>query len=191
MKCNQWLNQKQETGHCLDERFAPTGRKYAFEEYPYFLPVGANLSPRQYPSLLLLIQPLIVLHLLQNPTYAQHYDDSRFSILAQSRFTFHLSALEATFIKTSNSTILLDKGQTKRFEDMNILIRAILKFCTTNHLFKTKTKKTKKIKLRLKLMLVGLQPISLLNVLRMSSKSSYVTPCHFKKSKLLFKKTIC
>ena len=44
----------------------------------------------------------IGLHLLQNPTCAQHYDDSRFSILAQGRSPFHLSALEATFIKTSN-----------------------------------------------------------------------------------------
>ena len=31
-------------------------------------------------------------------------------------------------------TILLDKCQTKSFEDMNILIKAILKFCTTNQL---------------------------------------------------------
>ena len=49
------------------------------------------------------------LHLLQNPTSAQHYDDSRFSILAQGRLTFHLSALEATFIKTSNRALCLQK----------------------------------------------------------------------------------
>ena len=36
----------------------------------------------------------IGLHLLQNPTCAQHYDDSRFSILAQGRSPFHLSALK-------------------------------------------------------------------------------------------------
>ena len=41
-------------------------------------------------------------------------------------------------------------------------------------------KKTKKIKLRWKI-LVGLQPIYLLNVLGMSSKSSCATLCHFKK----------
>ena len=41
----------------------------------------------------------------------------------------------------------------------------------------TKNKKTKKIKLRLK-MLVGLQPIYLLNVLSMLSKSSCATHCH-------------
>ena len=44
----------------------------------------------------------IELHLLPNPTCAQHYDDSRFSILARGRSPFHLSALEATFIKPSN-----------------------------------------------------------------------------------------
>ena len=43
----------------------------------------------------------IGLHLLQNPTCAQHYDDIRFSILAQGRSSFHLSAVKATFIKTS------------------------------------------------------------------------------------------
>ena len=43
--------------------------------------------------------------LQQNPTCAQHYDDSRFSVLAQGRSPFHLSALEATFIKTSNPTL--------------------------------------------------------------------------------------
>ena len=37
----------------------------------------------------------IGLHLLQNPTCTQHYDDSRFSIFAQGRSPFHLSALEA------------------------------------------------------------------------------------------------
>ena len=44
----------------------------------------------------------IGLHLLRNPTCAQHYDDSMFSILAKGRSPFYLSALEATFIKTSN-----------------------------------------------------------------------------------------
>ena len=44
----------------------------------------------------------IGLYLLRNPTCAQHYDDSMFSILAKEHLPFHLSALEATFIKTSN-----------------------------------------------------------------------------------------
>ena len=60
-------------------------------------------SPRLIPSLLLLIQPLDFI--LQNPICAQHYDDSRFFILAQGRSPFHLSALEATFIKTFNPAL--------------------------------------------------------------------------------------
>ena len=109
----------------------------------YFLPVGANLPPRPIPSTLLLIQP-IGLHLIQKPVCAQHYDDSRFSVLAQGRSPFHLSALEATFITklsqwsfSSQSrlgfflyiaasfpalsilTVLLDKCQTKSFEYEN------------------------------------------------------------------------
>ena len=68
----------------------------------YFLPVGANFPPRPMPSLLLLIQPFTGLHLLQNPVCTEYYDDSRFSILAQGRSPFHLSALEATIIKTLN-----------------------------------------------------------------------------------------
>ena len=44
----------------------------------------------------------IRLHLLQNPACAQHYDNSKFSFLAQGRSPFHLCALEATFIKTFN-----------------------------------------------------------------------------------------
>ena len=51
----------------------------------------------------------IGLHLLQSPTCAQHYDDSRFSILAQGRSPFHPSALEATFIKTSNPALCRQK----------------------------------------------------------------------------------
>ena len=51
----------------------------------------------------------IGLHLLQNPPYAQHYDDSKFSILAQSRSPFHLSAVETTFIRTSNPVLCRQK----------------------------------------------------------------------------------
>ena len=51
----------------------------------------------------------IGLHLLQNPTCTQHYDDSRFFILAQGRSHFHLSALETTFIKTFNPALCAQK----------------------------------------------------------------------------------
>ena len=47
----------------------------------------------------------IGLHFLQNSVCAQLYNDSRFSIFAQGRSPFYLSALEATFIKTSNPTL--------------------------------------------------------------------------------------
>ena len=41
-----------------------------------------------------------------------------------------------TFSALSILTILFDKCQTKSyFKDMNILVKAILKFCTTNQLF--------------------------------------------------------
>ena len=45
------------------------------------------------------------LDFLRNSVCAQHYDDSRFSILAQGRFPFHLSAPESTFIKTFNPAL--------------------------------------------------------------------------------------
>ena len=38
-------------------------------------------------------------HLLNNEKCASHYDDNQFSILAKGRTLFHLSILEATFIK--------------------------------------------------------------------------------------------
>ena len=39
-------------------------------------------------------------HLLQNPTCAREQNDGKFSILARCRTFFHLSTLEATYIKT-------------------------------------------------------------------------------------------
>ena len=49
------------------------------------------------------------LHLSQNPTCAEHYDDSRFSILAQDCCPFHLSAFQATFINISNPALSRQK----------------------------------------------------------------------------------
>ena len=40
-------------------------------------------------------------HLLQKSTCAREYDDNKFFILARGRTSFHLSILEATYIKTS------------------------------------------------------------------------------------------
>ena len=66
------------------------------------LPARQRKSSTQPKTQSLASDSAIGLHLLQNPTCAQHYDDSRFSILAQGRSPFHLPALEASFIKTSN-----------------------------------------------------------------------------------------
>ena len=48
-------------------------------------------------------------HLLQNPTCALEYNDNKFSILARGRTPFHLSTLEATYIKTSNPNLCKQK----------------------------------------------------------------------------------
>ena len=73
------------------------------------LPARRCKSSTQTNTQSLASDSAIGLHLLQNPTCAQHYDDSRFSILAQGRSPFHLSALEATFVKTSNPALCRQK----------------------------------------------------------------------------------
>ena len=54
-------------------------------------------------------------HLLQNPACAQQHNDRRFSFLAHGRFPFHLSVLEATFIKTSNPALCRQKKFVYRY----------------------------------------------------------------------------
>ena len=44
-------------------------------------------------------------HLLQNPTCAREYNDNKVSILVRGRTSFHLSTLEATYIKTSKPNL--------------------------------------------------------------------------------------
>ena len=48
-------------------------------------------------------------HLLQNPTCAHEYNDNKFSILAHGHTSFHLSTLEATYIKTSKPNLCKQK----------------------------------------------------------------------------------
>ena len=48
-------------------------------------------------------------HLIQNPTCTHEYNDNKFSILARGRTSFHLSTLEATYIKTSKPNICKQK----------------------------------------------------------------------------------
>ena len=73
------------------------------------LPARRCKSSTQTNTQSLASDSAIGLHLLQNPTCTQHYDDSRFSILAQGRLPFLLFALEATFIKTSNPALCRQK----------------------------------------------------------------------------------
>ena len=73
------------------------------------LPARRCKSSTQTNNQSLASDSAIGLHLLQNPICAQHYDDRRFSILAQGRSPFHLSALEATFIKTTNPALCRQK----------------------------------------------------------------------------------
>ena len=48
-------------------------------------------------------------HLLQNPTCAHKYNDNKFSILARGCTSFHLSTLEAPYIKTSKPNLCKQK----------------------------------------------------------------------------------
>ena len=48
-------------------------------------------------------------HLLQNPTWAREYNDNKFSTLALGPTSFHLSTLEATYIKTSKPNLCKQK----------------------------------------------------------------------------------
>ena len=58
-------------------------------------------STQSYTQSFPVSDSVIILYLLQNPVCSQYYDDSIFSILSQGRSSFHLFALEATFIKIS------------------------------------------------------------------------------------------
>ena len=48
-------------------------------------------------------------HLLKNPTCAREYNDNKFSILARGRTSFHLSTLEAAYIKTCKPNLSKQK----------------------------------------------------------------------------------
>ena len=61
---------------------------------------------------------VIGFHLLRNPTCAQNNDDNMFSIHSKGRLSFHLSALEATFIESSN---LIFCGQKEFVYNLKIL----------------------------------------------------------------------
>jgi len=57
---------------------------------------GKDTSPQQFH------ESAIGQHLLDNAQCALHYNKDKFSVLARARTSFHLSALETTFIKSLN-----------------------------------------------------------------------------------------
>ena len=63
----------------------------------------ANTRPQQFHEF------SIGQHLLDNAQCALHYSNKKFSILARGRFSFHLSALEATFVKSLNPLLCKQK----------------------------------------------------------------------------------
>ena len=62
-----------------------------------------NTRPQQFH------ESAIGQHLLDNAQCALHYSNEKFSILTRGRSSFHLSALEATFIKSLNPLLCKQK----------------------------------------------------------------------------------
>ena len=62
-----------------------------------------NIRPQQFH------ESAIGQHLLDNAQCGLHYSNEKFSILARGRSSFHLSALEATFIKSLNPFLCKQK----------------------------------------------------------------------------------
>ena len=63
----------------------------------------ANIRPQQFH------ESSVDQHLLDNARCALHCNNDKFSILARGRSSFHLSALEATFIKSLNPLLCKQK----------------------------------------------------------------------------------
>ena len=91
------------------KQHVPESIRFCSSSEKRLLPARRCKSSTQTNTQSLASDSAIGLHLLQNPTSAQDYDDSRFFILAQGRSPFYLSALEATFIKTSNPAFCRQK----------------------------------------------------------------------------------
>ena len=65
---------------------------------------GKDTNPRQFHEY------AIGQHLFDNAQCALHYNKDKFSVLARARTSFHLSALEATFIKSLNPLLCKQKN---------------------------------------------------------------------------------
>ena len=65
-------------------------------------------------------------HLLKNPPCASQYSDIKFSIIAQGHTSFHLSALEATFIKSFQPNLCQHKEFLYRLKLFTVLYSLML-----------------------------------------------------------------
>ena len=64
----------------------------------------ANIRPQQFR------ESAIGQHLLDNAQCTLHYNNKKFSILVRGRSSYHLSGLEATFIKSLNPLLCKQKN---------------------------------------------------------------------------------
>ena len=76
---------------------------------------GKATSPRQFH------ESAIGQHLLDNAECAFHYSKDKFSVLARAHTSFHLSALEATFIKSLNPLLFKQKEFVYSEDFLNLL----------------------------------------------------------------------
>ena len=91
------------------KQYVPKFIRPCSSSHKRILPACQCKSSTQPNSYFLASDSAVGLLFLQNPVCAQLYDDSRFSILAQGHAPFHLSALEAAFIRTSNPAFCRQK----------------------------------------------------------------------------------
>ena len=86
------------------KQHVPKSIRFCSSSQKRLLPARRGNTSIQTNTQSLASDSAIVPHLLQNPTCTQHYDDSRFSILAQGRSPFHLFALFISFLSLPNSS---------------------------------------------------------------------------------------
>ena len=107
---SQYVGRTSQRLHDRIKHHVPKSIRSCSSSQKRLLPARYCKSSTQTNTQSLASDSAIGLHLLQNPICAQHYDDRRFSILAQGRSPFHLSAVKATFIKASNSALCRQKN---------------------------------------------------------------------------------
>ena len=75
------------------------------------IPNSRNISTRSGKSStpVMFSDSAIGQHLLDNPVCAKNYSDEKFTILSFGRWSFHLSALEAVYIKSCKPNLCREK----------------------------------------------------------------------------------